>query len=283
MKIKGILVLVLLVLVIGLIWIRNGNERPPVTVPVLTYHNVVAVNYSESTSNVTYEKFKNDLEALKREGYSTILFKDLYAYLKHGVPLPPKPVLLTFDDGYWSNYEYVYPLLLKMDMKASFFVIGWSVGESAKLTDHALIIPHFSWNNAGEMVKSGHVEIQSHTHDLHDLPGMSSGYGRLNGYGLLKMKAEKDGDYRHRVEEDLLLSVSEIIENVGVEPLVLSYTFGAHDKKAEKIVHRFFSGSVTTKKEVREYRSQRDLYEIPRIGVKESTDVIQEIERLLGE
>lgn len=283
MKIKGILVLVLLVLVIGLIWIKNGNERPPVTVPVLTYHNVVAVNYSESTSNVTYEKFKNDLEALKREGYSTILFKDLYAYLKHGVPLPPKPVLLTFDDGYWSNYEYVYPLLLKMDMKASFFVIGWSVGESAKLTDHAPIIPHFSWDNAREMVKSGRVEIQSHTHDLHDLPGMSSGYGRLNGYGLLKMKAEKDGDYRHRVEGDLLLSVSEIIENVGVEPTVLSYPFGAHDKAAEKIVHRFFSGSVTTKKEVREYRSPRDLYEIPRIGVKESTDVIQEIERLVGE
>lgn len=280
MKPKYIILIILMIASI-VIFVKSTIGRNPVAVPVLTYHNIVVVNYSESTGNITYDKFRADLTALKEEGYNTILFQDLYSYLKDGIPLPPKPILITFDDGYISNYDYAYPLLMKMNMKGSFFVIGWSVGRMARISDNAPIIPHFTWENAQEMVRTGRVEIQSHTFDLHNMPSPSGEFGLGNGYGALKMKKETDWDYRTKVEADFARSVLDITTEAKIPPMVLAYPFNAYDNELSGIARAYFAGTVTMKKEIREYRTLSDLYEMPRIGVKESTDVIEEINRLM--
>ena len=37
--------------------------------------------------------------------------------------MPSKPILITMDDGYYSNYEYIYPILEKYNVKASIFIV----------------------------------------------------------------------------------------------------------------------------------------------------------------
>ena len=70
------------------------------------------------------------------------------------MPLPDKPILITFDDGYASNYMYAYPILKKLGMQATIFVITDRRGKTLSVN------PHFSWNQAREMQDSGVIDIQ---------------------------------------------------------------------------------------------------------------------------
>lgn len=69
----------------------------------------------------------NNLEAqlhyLKQEGYSSILLSELVNYIQQGTPLPEKPVLISFDDGYRDNFTAGYPVLEKYGMKANIFLV----------------------------------------------------------------------------------------------------------------------------------------------------------------
>ena len=71
--------------------------------------------------------------------------------------LPSKPILITFDDGYYSNYEYIYPILKKYNVKASIFVVTDKVGKEIDG------IKYLGWNECLEMQESGLVEIYSHS------------------------------------------------------------------------------------------------------------------------
>ena len=71
--------------------------------------------------------------------------------------LPEKPIIITFDDGYESNYLYAYPLLQKYGVKAAIFAVVSTVGENPNGK------PHFTWEQAREMEQSGLVQIESHT------------------------------------------------------------------------------------------------------------------------
>lgn len=87
--------------------------------------------------------------------------------MEKGEALPEKPVVITFDDGYQSNYEYAYPILKKYGMKATIFVIGSSVGKDEYKDTGLPMLPHFGVSEAREMENSGLISIQSHTYDLH--------------------------------------------------------------------------------------------------------------------
>lgn len=95
------------------------TEAPPELertgpLPILMYHDVTDGPTSDNPMVVTTEKLEGDLCWLKENGYHTILPRELTA----GEPLPEKPVMITFDDGYVSNYRLLFPLLQKYQMKA---------------------------------------------------------------------------------------------------------------------------------------------------------------------
>lgn len=127
--------------------------------PILMYHDVTDGPTSDNPMVVTTEKLEGDLCWLKENGYHTILPQEL----TEGEPLPEKPVMITFDDGYVSNYRLLFPLLQKYQMKAAICLI-------VSLTDkdpegHG----HLTWDMCREMQASGLVEIASHTYALHNL------------------------------------------------------------------------------------------------------------------
>jgi len=94
---------------------------------VLMYHKIRPVALPDSLT-ISVEKFSEQLQYLYTKGFNSISLSQLTAYIKQGTPLPPKPVLISFDDGYRDNLLYAYPLLKKYSMKANIFLIGDKVG-----------------------------------------------------------------------------------------------------------------------------------------------------------
>lgn len=115
---------ILIVAILGLVtflFIKMSRPAGP-CLRVLMYHKVSG-NGERDFLTVTAEQLSDQWKYLKREGYSPILFSELITYVKDGTPLPPRPVLLTFDDGYKDNFEVMYPILQHLGMKANIFLV----------------------------------------------------------------------------------------------------------------------------------------------------------------
>ncbi len=96
---------------------------------VLQYHRISpgrADTYPPLT--VKPERFRRQMAWLKRKGYMTIGPGDWLAWCSQGKPLPPKPLLITFDDAYEDLVEYALPLLREYSFKATVFVVTGEIG-----------------------------------------------------------------------------------------------------------------------------------------------------------
>jgi peptidoglycan/xylan/chitin deacetylase (PgdA/CDA1 family) len=117
--------------------------------PILMYHNI---DQKEDMLSVSPQDFKRHLEFLKRHGYNVIglgELADLTAGLKK---VPPKTVVITFDDGRENNFTNAYPLLKKYNMPATIFVIPNHCGWQGYLTKQQI----------RQMAQDG-IDIGSHT------------------------------------------------------------------------------------------------------------------------
>lgn len=91
-------------------------------IPVLMYHRVWP-NVNDALT-ISPEKLRQQWDYLKNEGYSTLSLTDYLEIVSGKKALAGKAVLITFDDGYRNNLQYVYPLLKEFGWKATFFIIG---------------------------------------------------------------------------------------------------------------------------------------------------------------
>jgi peptidoglycan/xylan/chitin deacetylase (PgdA/CDA1 family) len=140
-----------------------------IKIPVLLYHHLKTnLGAMSPTSVITPRRFEEHLKALSQNGFHFIDFNQLYNFCKKNSPLPPHPFLITFDNGYLSNYELAYPILKKYNMKASIFVVTNWASKSPKA------FPHFTWSQAKEMENSGLIYIGNHTCSHVDCKTISS-------------------------------------------------------------------------------------------------------------
>jgi hypothetical protein len=208
------------------------EEAYTADVPVLMYHHIDEVG-NDSTA-ITPELFEAQMKALRDAGYESVTPDDLIAYVRRGEPLPEKPVVITFDDGYLSNYEYAWPILERYGFRATIFVIGSTVGctEHYKDTDFP-ITPHFSWAQAAEMVSSGVISVQSHTFDMHQWAPYESGKPRES---ILRWEGESEADYRAALAADCGEIAGLILSATGERAHVLAYPNGLYDDLAQVTV-----------------------------------------------
>ncbi len=104
------------------------NLHPRATlarVPVLMYHDVMT--QPEVFFDLTPEQFEGHLQALQENGFTVVSVDQLVQHLRTGIPLPARPIVLSFDDGYAGHYDLVYPLLKKYQMPAVFSVFPGKV------------------------------------------------------------------------------------------------------------------------------------------------------------
>ncbi|MCS6772527.1 MAG: polysaccharide deacetylase family protein [Thermoflexales bacterium] len=138
-------------------------RKPPsaVHVPILMYHYVSEppAKVSRLRYNLTIRpaEFEQQLAYLAENRYTTVSLYDLYAHLTAGTPLPPRPVVLTFDDGYLDAYTEVFPRLKRYGMTGTFFIVTDFINFKNP--------EHLTWEMVREMAQAGmSIEPHSRTH-----------------------------------------------------------------------------------------------------------------------
>ncbi|MCD8331689.1 MAG: polysaccharide deacetylase family protein [Oscillospiraceae bacterium] len=194
-------------------------------VPILLYHHLDE-SPEEGSSSMSVEGFEAQIAALAQAGYTAVDFTDLYNYVVYGQALPDKPVVITFDDGYESNYTYAYPILQKYGMKATIFVIGVSVGKDTYKDTGVAMTVHFTWEQAAEMEASGLISIESHGYNFHEVSGRDEEPVR---YGILMREGETEAEYISFLNDDFETMAELFTEHLGKTPTVLAFPYGAHD------------------------------------------------------
>lgn len=271
-----IISLLLALLMLTNAWTPGFSETDlapePVKIPILMYHHIAEIATSEMV--VTLSKFRSDMSYLKNANYNTIFVEDLIAYLNGVKELPENPVIITFDDGYTSNYAYAFPIAKEFGMKMTISIIGWSMGRTFEMDGETPIIPHFTWEEAKEMTASGLISLQNHTFDLHSPPGKSFAQRFKVNRGVLPLSGEHPKAYERRLTRDLIRHSIDMRDKLGKLPEIICYPYGAYTKLTEQLVKNMgFVGSFSTKPGIRLYASLDDLWEMPRFNVDESTDL----------
>lgn len=198
-----------------------------VCLPVLMYHSLLKDGTRQGTYVLSPEVFRQDMEYLSEHGYETVVVADLISYVQEGTPLPEKPVMVTFDDGFFNNYQYAYPVLKELGMKAVVSVIG---AQTELFTDNRQENAYWSYMTLGrlqEIRESGVFEIQNHSWDLH-----TNGERR----GCLRKRGESESAYRAFFAEDAI-RVQQLLIGSGLPaPTCYTYPFGACSWETAELV-----------------------------------------------
>jgi peptidoglycan/xylan/chitin deacetylase (PgdA/CDA1 family) len=190
-----------------------------VSVPILYYHRVQALPAAFAAWTPTEQRtflqndvlpaaFTAQLDWLQENGYTTILPRDLAAHWDSGSPLPPKPVILTFDDGTADWADTVGPLLREHGMVAEFYVVVENVARA------------LTWDEVRALAAAGNG---IGAHGLHHVQLTALGNGSAPASAAV-MRAEVEG------------AMSRIAAQIGQEPDSFSYVGGGYDTTLSGIV-----------------------------------------------
>lgn len=224
-----------------------------VQVPILMYHDV---SYLGSGYSKTPEVFRRQMRELKDAGFHTVTYAQLIDFVVNGTALPEKPVVISVDDGYRTNYEYLYPILRELDMKAEIALIGGAVQYSSW---------GLHWDEIEEMARSGLVSFQAHTDQMH--ADQTAQGGRL---GVLKAPGESWSEYVEVLGADTAAITRRIQEHLGTRPAAFVYPRGKWSPMTEAVIReQGYQASVTTRDGVARViqGDPASLYHMDRIGM----------------
>ena len=188
--------------------------------------------------SVSPAAFEEQLRYLKEQGYQSITLYDLNRHLQRGDPLPEKPVLFTFDDGYEDNFAYAFPLLVKYGFTGTFFLITEpiDVGREGYMT----------WPQVALMSQMG-MDMEPHTYTHPDVTGHSMDY----------------------IVWQVIGSKEAIEERTGKTCRFFSYPSGQYDEQVVALLKSAdFWGAVTTQAGVTHTSS--GMFELARVRVRGS-------------
>ena len=204
---------------------------------VLSYHDVedaVAKDLAAGQTAVSSKNLVAQFEWLKKNRYHVVSIQDLLDARDKKKTLPEKAVLLTFDDGYASFYDKVFPLLKKFHYPAMVAVVSsWmdGVAKQEELPGSRLM----SWDQVKELSRSGLVEVASHSHNLHrgmvgNPQGNEQPVAVTHLYDPVSKTYEQDEAYLKRIRQDLRNSAESIDRAVGIRPRVLVWPYGEYNQ-----------------------------------------------------
>ena len=228
-------ILILLLSAFSLLFAPGAPEEE-VVLPILMYHDVSDVKPGKDV--VTPEELRSDLLWLREAGWHPVTMARVIAWVDEGTPLPPKPIVLSFDDGYLSAYDRVLPLLRELEMPMVLSVIAGSADEFTSYLPGKTRLAHAAWPQLRELADSDLVELQNHSYGLHRASGGAWGCDRLPG--------ESRGAYEERLAADALLAQERIWEETGRLPAVFTYPYGRYGEESEETLRELgFRATLT--------------------------------------
>ncbi|SHI55753.1 polysaccharide deacetylase family protein [Desulfofundulus thermosubterraneus] len=135
-------------------------------IPILMYHKVNPDPRAGGLGlRVPPQKFARHMEYLADHGFHTVSLTDVVDHFQKGKPLPIRPVVITFDDGYLDNYTYAFPILKKYGFTATIFVVAHTVGKTNTFDAGRQPVNKMAgWRELKEMADYG-ITIGAHTLD----------------------------------------------------------------------------------------------------------------------
>lgn len=251
MKLLSALFLMLAML-LGSVVLAGDNPNPPLSktlrrikVPILMFHYVSdlpphADNIRRGLT-VTPTVFQAQMQYLHDNGFNTISLYDLNNALTQGTPLPDKPIVLTFDDGYLDAYTNVFPTLKQYSFTGTFFIITSRPDANDP--------KYMSWPQIKEMSDAG-MSMEPHTKDHLDLRG------RDHDFLIYQMQG----------------SIESLAAYTGRTPHMFAYPVGHYDAYTLKVAKELGLWlAVTTRNGDLQTTSGR--LRLPRIRVTENMPV----------
>lgn len=229
----------------------RAKAHAPGSLPVLMYHRVLETKPEKSSHGiwVTAQQFSAQLRSLKNRGFNTITFHEYAAFMRGEKPLPTKPVILTFDDGYEDNYTVAFPLLQQYGFRAVIFAVTdqrrtnfWDPAEPQA----GLLKP----NQLQELVHYGN-EIGSHT---------------VSHAKLTTLAPEQ-------CRQELYESKNSLEQVLGTKIISFAYPYGAFDQTAKRLAEET-GYTFAAAADSGPFKVYDDFMEIRRIQVFPWTDSI---------
>ncbi|MDD5107946.1 MAG: polysaccharide deacetylase family protein [Candidatus Omnitrophica bacterium] len=239
-KIKKLIVVFFLAITVAfLIWLRGQY-----ILPIVMYHSVTPEARVENRLQVSDTLFKRQMEFLKSHHYNVVSLEDAGRMIKEHGKVPAKTIAITFDDGYEDNYIYAYPVLKKLKIPATIFVIvnRIKVGPGKDI---------LSWDQIKEMQASGLITFGSHTLDHAYLP---------------EVKSEEE------LRRQIFESKKTLEEKLGVPINTFCYPAGRFDAHVRDLVAQAgYKLAVATGLGKR--FSNQDVYLIKRVRISETDNL----------
>jgi peptidoglycan/xylan/chitin deacetylase (PgdA/CDA1 family) len=183
--------------------------------------------------------FKRQMRLLKKGGYNILPLESLAGLIRDNKKLPPKALVITFDDGYKDFYTYAFPVLKKYKIPATMFIIVNEVGRPDRL----------SWEEIEEMQSSGLITFGSHC---------------IGPEPLINIKSDEE------LKRQIFGSKKELEKRLGRSVNMFSYPEGfLNDYIRELVIAAGYKLAVATK--TGSCRSYKDIFALKRIRVSESS------------
>jgi peptidoglycan/xylan/chitin deacetylase (PgdA/CDA1 family) len=227
----------------------TGAAARRMPVPILMYHVVSKAPAGTPNAELWVDQhvFADEMRALRAAKYTAITLEQAWDGWKHGGPLPKRPVVVSFDDGYLSHYTHAKPVLRALGwpgvLNLQLNVIG-----PGGLTEHQIR----SLINAG-------WEIDSHTLTHPDLTTLD------------------DTTLRH----ELVQSRRELRERFGVKADFLAYPAGRYDARVEAATRAAGYKAATTV-DPGIARGRDDPFALKRVRVNGSDTAVTLLAKLRG-
>ncbi len=193
-------------------------------VPILMYH---ALDARSSLIALTPKAFAWQMQWLYMNGFQTISLAQLAAALSHTTRLPPKSVVLTFDDGFASTYQVAFPIMARYGFTATVFLVSGYCGRHNDWPDQPIAVPQLpllTWDQVREMDRYG-VEFGGHT---------------IHHPWLDKLK---DDD----LADEVVGSKQAIEEQLGHAITCFAYPYGRYNSAVVKAVGQTYRTACTTR------------------------------------
>jgi peptidoglycan/xylan/chitin deacetylase (PgdA/CDA1 family) len=187
---------------------EKGLSTEQVDCPILIFHSVRPYSPKDTKGErrfiATPDTLESELAYLRSKGYEPVTFYNLANHLLIGAPLPPKPVIISFDDGWESQYVYALPLLKKYSFTATFFIYSNAPG----------VKNYMSWDQIKALSAAG-MEIGCHS----------------KSHPYLKRIKKKAA-----LRKEIFLPKRILEAHLGKAVTVYAYPFGLYDDRAIAMV-----------------------------------------------
>ncbi|WP_065257463.1 poly-beta-1,6-N-acetyl-D-glucosamine N-deacetylase PgaB [Pseudomonas bananamidigenes] len=225
-----------------------ANEKPWPKNHVLgiAYHDVEDRDPDQAVVAVRTERMIEQLAWLRENGYRPVTVDQIMAARKGGPELPPKAILLSFDDGYSSFYTRVMPVLRAYNWHALLAPVGvWIDTPLNQPVDFAGTprqrSDFLTWDQIREISQSGLVEIAAHTDASHkgilaNPQGNMQPAAATRRYDPVTRRYESEADFQARIRTDVATISEKIRKATGKKPRVWVWPYGTADGTSLAVV-----------------------------------------------